>query len=138
MPRRAIRYEQRLAHQGVQQIQGGIVVGAIGSGYRTGTSKIEPTGEHRTPLQQRAEHEHQGLWLLLENLPGGKQTVHVRHGAIHHHHVGLEFVRQANRFHTIGGFTRDLDVGLVSRMRRNPRRTRLWSSTRRTEILSGM
>ena len=52
-PRRPVGDEQRLAHQRIQQIQNGVVVGAIESGDRAGTLEVESTGEHRTPLQQR-------------------------------------------------------------------------------------
>ena len=51
-PRRPVGDQQRLTHQGVQQIQHGVVVGAIESGHRARTLEIEPTREHRTPLQQ--------------------------------------------------------------------------------------
>src|SRR6516165_983467 len=44
--------QQRFTHQGVQQIQHGVVVGAIESAYYTSTLEVESTREHRTPLQQ--------------------------------------------------------------------------------------
>src|SRR6516164_5840569 len=44
--------QQRLAHQGVQQIQNMVVVWLIGPGYRADTFEVESTGEHRTPFQQ--------------------------------------------------------------------------------------
>ena len=62
-PRIPVGDQQRLTHQGVQQIQHGVVVGAIESAYCTGTLQIEPTREHRTPLQQR-------LLLVIEVVVG--------------------------------------------------------------------
>ena len=62
-PRRPVRDQQRLTHQGVQQIQHGVVVGAIESAYRVGALEIEPTGEHRTPREQR-------LLLVIEVVVG--------------------------------------------------------------------
>ena len=53
MPRRAIRYEQRLAHQGVEKIKDDILVDIIESAYCTGTLDVESPGEYRTPFQQR-------------------------------------------------------------------------------------
>ena len=50
-PRRAVGDQQRLAHQRVEQIQGGEVI--IGTHDRTSTLEVESTREHRTPLQQR-------------------------------------------------------------------------------------
>ncbi len=52
-PRGSVGDQQRLAHQRIQQIQHGVVVGVVESGHRAGALEIEPTREHRTPLQQR-------------------------------------------------------------------------------------
>jgi hypothetical protein len=51
-PRRPIGDQERLAHQGVQQIEHGQVVEAFESGHRASALEIEPTGEHRAPFQQ--------------------------------------------------------------------------------------
>jgi hypothetical protein len=51
MPRGAIGQEQRLAHQGIKQIENGIVVGVVKSCYRAGTFEVEAAGEHRTSVQ---------------------------------------------------------------------------------------
>jgi hypothetical protein len=50
-PRRPVGHQQRLAHQGIEQIQGGEVI--IGTHGGAGTLQVESPGEHRTPLQQR-------------------------------------------------------------------------------------
>ena len=60
-PRRPVSDQQRLAHQGVQQIQGGEVI--IGTHDGASTVQVESTGEHRTPIQQR-------LFRLVEQLVG--------------------------------------------------------------------
>ena len=51
--RGAICQEQRLAHQGIEQIENGIVVGVAKSCYRAGALQVKSPGEHRIPLQQR-------------------------------------------------------------------------------------
>jgi hypothetical protein len=45
--------QQRLAHQGIEQIQGGEVVwGVWESRYGAGALEVKSPGEHRTPFQQ--------------------------------------------------------------------------------------
>ena len=51
-PRGPLGDQQRLAHQGVEQIQRRVLVEVIGSGYRTSAFKVETAREHRTPCQQ--------------------------------------------------------------------------------------
>jgi hypothetical protein len=41
VPGRAIRHQQRLSHQRIQQIQHGEVVDVVGYGYRAGTFDLE-------------------------------------------------------------------------------------------------
>ena len=60
--------EQRLAHQGVEQIEDGVVIDIIGSRYRASTLEIESTGEHRTPIQQR-------LLRIVEQVVGPRHRV---------------------------------------------------------------
>ena len=50
-PRRPVGDQQRLAHQGVEHIQCGQVVAAATDCARSG--EVEPSGEYRTPCQQR-------------------------------------------------------------------------------------
>jgi hypothetical protein len=50
-PGRPIGDQQRLAHQGVKQIEDGVVV--IGTCDGASALEVESTGEHRTPIQQR-------------------------------------------------------------------------------------
>jgi hypothetical protein len=50
-PGRPIGDQQRLAHQGVKQIEDSVVV--IGTCDGASALEVESTGEHRTPLQQR-------------------------------------------------------------------------------------
>jgi len=52
MPRGAICQERQLAHQSIEQIEKGIVVGVVKSCYRAGTFEIKAAGEHRTAVQQ--------------------------------------------------------------------------------------
>ena len=68
---------------------------------------------HQGFLRMHAEHEHQGLRLLFENLSRGFQAVHLRHGAVHHHHLRLQLLRQTNRFRAVAGFAGHLDIRLV-------------------------
>ncbi len=60
-----------------------------------------------------AEHEHQSLRFLCQNLPRSFQAVHFRHGAVHHHHLRLKLLGQPNRFCAIAGFARHYDVRFV-------------------------
>ncbi len=65
-PRRPVGDQQRLAHQGIEQIQGGEVI--IGTHDGAGTLQVESPGEHRTPLQQR-------LFRVVEQVVGPRHRV---------------------------------------------------------------
>jgi len=41
------------AHPRIEQIEDGVLIRIIESGYRARALEVESTGEHRTPLQQR-------------------------------------------------------------------------------------
>ena len=52
LSRRPVGDQQRLAHQGVQQIEDGVFVCTVGYCYGTSTLEVEPAGEHRAAIQQ--------------------------------------------------------------------------------------
>ena len=51
--------------------------------------------------------------MIFKNFSGRFQAVHFRHGTIHHHHLRMQFLRQADGFGAIARFTCDHDIGLV-------------------------
>ena len=59
----------------------------------------------------RGEDEHLCGGKLLENLAGGLQPVEPRHGDVHQHHVGTQFVRQRDGLPPVFGFTDHSQVG---------------------------
>ncbi len=65
-PRRPVSDQQRLAYQGIEQIQGGEVI--IGTHDCAGTFEVESPGEHRTSIQQR-------LFRVVEQVVGPRDGV---------------------------------------------------------------
>jgi hypothetical protein len=65
-PRGPVGDQQRLAHQRVEQIEGGEII--IGTHYGTGALEIESPGEHRTPIEQ-------WLFRLVEQVVGPRHCV---------------------------------------------------------------
>ena len=59
------------------------------------------------------EDQDSGTGSRREDLPGGPEAVHQRHGDIHHDHVRLQLRGEGHRFATIVGFAHDGDGGIV-------------------------
>src|SRR5258705_8583854 len=53
LSRRSVSDEQGFAYQCVEQVEDGVVIEVIESGYRAGTFQIESAGEDRTPIKKR-------------------------------------------------------------------------------------
>ncbi len=66
---------------------------------------------HIRVITVRGEHEHLGGGERAENLPGRFQTIEMRHGDIHQHHGGPEFLGQRHRLPSVLRFADDFDVG---------------------------
>ena len=74
-----------------------------------------------------------------ENLPRGLEPIHAGQGAIHDHDLRMEFVGELDRFLAVARPRRRQQCpARLPECAGNPRRTRAWSSTSKTEILSGI
>ena len=57
-----------------------------------------------------AKHNHASAWIALHDLLGCFNSVEVRHGNIHDHHVRVKFFRQPHRLAAVRGFADNLKI----------------------------
>ena len=48
-----------------------------------------------------------------QNLPRRIQPIHARHGAIHHNHLGVQFLGKFDCLGAIGGLTDNRNIGFI-------------------------
>ena len=59
----------------------------------------------------------------FEDLPRRFEAIQLRHAHIHHHHIGMGFLREPHRAAAVAGFADNLPASFPSSSAASPRRT---------------